>query len=188
MIIGVAGTLASGKDTVSEILMSEGLQHVSLSEILREILRAKGIETTTENLTREGNAIRQEKGEGYLAKEAIKRIKGDAIISSIRQPGEVDYLHQRKDFYMIAVDADIKLRWSRLKKRQRPGDPTSFEDMLSIEKRQMKSGGSKDMQNDVVMEKADYHIDNNGTLEQLKAQVDNIINKIRKLKAKNGKK
>jgi len=179
MIIGIAGKLSSGKDTVSEMLEKKGFAHISLSDMLREIVLAKGEDISTENLTKHGNLIRRERGEGYLAKMALKKIKGDTIISSIRQPGEVKALHARKDFYLIAVDAKPEIRWQRLRKRQRPGDPETPEQMLSIERRQMKSGGSTDMQIDVVMSMADFKVDNNGSLDDLKKQVDEVLAKIR---------
>lgn len=178
MIIGVTGTLASGKDTVSELLEKKGYKHISLSQILRREVSKLGEPITTVNLTTFGNKIRHERGEGYLAKEALKDASKKTIISSIRQPGEVRVLKKDPRFVLIAVDADAKQRWSRLEKRKRAGDPESFNDMMAIERKQMKKHGSKDMQLDTVMAMADYQIDNNGTMEDLKEKVDRLLKKI----------
>lgn len=184
MIIGVTGLPSSGKDTVAQILEKEGFKHISLSDMLREIVLAKGEDISTENLTRHGNLIRRERGEGYLAKMALKKIGGDTVITSIRQPGEVDVLRQNKGFHLIAVEADEIKRWQRLKSRHREGDPRTIEEMKSIEMRQSKAGGSKDMQVDEVMKKADYIVNNNGLLDDLKKQVDEVLARI---KEKDGK-
>lgn len=180
MIIGITGSLAAGKDTVAQILEENGFRHISLSQILRELVVKKGGDLTTANLTREGNNLRTEKGNGYLAKEALKLISDDTAISSIRQPGEVEVLRKTGKFFLISVDADPKIRWQRLKKRQRPGDPKTMEGMLAIEKKQMKSGGSKDMQLDVVWGMADYHLNNNGDLGDLQTKVREIIKTARR--------
>lgn len=180
MIIGITGSLSAGKDTVAQILEENGFRHISLSQILRELVLKKGGELTTENLTKEGNNLRQERGNGYLAKEALKQVREDTAISSIRQPGEVEVLRESGDFFLISVDADPKIRWQRLKERQRPGDPKTIEGMLAIEKKQMKSGGSKDMQLDVVWGMADYHLDNNGSLGDLQTKVREIIKAARR--------
>ncbi len=180
MIIGVTGTLASGKDTVSELLEKKGYKHISLSQILRRELIKIGESIDTANLTKFGNKIRHERGEGYLAKEALKEATDKTILSSIRQPGEVVTLKKDPRFVLIAVDADAQKRWERLEKRKREGDPASFEDMMAIEHKQLKKYGSKDMQLDVVMAMADYRIDNNGTLEELKKNVDATLAKIEK--------
>lgn len=180
MIIGIAGMPSSGKDTVAEIFEKKGYKHISLSQVLRNMAKEQNIELTTENLTEFGNSTRLKYGLGFLAKEALKEIKGDAVITSIRQPGEVDVLRKKKDFYLIAVDATLENRWQRLSARRRPGDPATLEEMKSIEKRQSKAGGSKDMQNDVVMEMADYYIDNNGDKNQLKEKVDEVMKEIKK--------
>ena len=179
MIIGIAGMPSSGKDTVAEIFEKKGYKHISLSQVLRDMAKKQGIEPTTENLTEFGNSTRLKYGLGYLAKEALKEARGDTVITSIRQPGEVDVLRKRKDFYLIAIDATLENRWKRLSARRRLGDPATLDEMKSIEKRQSKAGGSKDMQNDVVMEMADYYIDNNGTKEQLKKQVEETMEEIK---------
>ena len=55
-----------------------------------------------------------------------------------------------------------------------------MEEMIKIEKKQMKAGGSKDMQLDVVASKADYIINNDGSLSDLQRNVDKVIKKIKK--------
>ncbi|HOE74543.1 MAG TPA: dephospho-CoA kinase [bacterium] len=180
MIIGITGSLAAGKDTVAQILEENGFRHISLSQILRDVVASKGGELTTENLTKEGNLLRHKMGDGFLAKRALENVKGDTVISSIRQPGELVQLRKNKHFFLINVDADPRIRWQRLKNRKRPGDPTTMEEMIKIEKKQMKAGGSKDMQLDVVASKADYIINNDGSLSDLQRNVDKVIKKIKK--------
>ena len=44
MIIGVVGTIGSGKDTVAEYLNQKGFQSISLSDILRGIMKQENLD------------------------------------------------------------------------------------------------------------------------------------------------
>lgn len=188
MIIGITGSLAAGKDTVAQILEENGFRHISLSQILRDLVIKKGGDLSTASLTEEGNLLRHEMGDGFLAKKALQSVQGNTVVSSIRQPGEVTELKKNKHFFLVNVDADPKIRWQRLKSRKRPGDPLTMEGMLEIEKKQMKSGGSKDIQLDVVASMADYVVNNDGDLGDLRTNVDKVIKKIKERIESHGKK
>jgi len=180
MIIGVVGLIASGKDEVAEYLQEKGFEHHSLSSILREILSKEGIETTVDNLTKYGNKTREEKGAGYLAKVAHKRIKSDkAVISSIRQVGEIDYLRKAPGFYLVKVTAPIEMRFARVKSRGRKGDVKTVADLRRIEKLQA-SGKGGGMNMNQCMKLADYEIKNIGTFDELHHKVDDLLRKISK--------
>jgi len=58
MIIGITGSLAAGKDTVAQILEENGFRHISLSQILRDLVIKKGGDLSTASLTEEGNLLR----------------------------------------------------------------------------------------------------------------------------------
>jgi len=88
MIIGLTGSLAAGKEVVSEFLMGKGFAYVSLSGELRELAKSYNIEITRENLQNLGNKLREENGSTFLAQLAVNRIKSNnyknTIIDSIR--------------------------------------------------------------------------------------------------------
>lgn len=180
MIIGISGMPAGGKDTVAEYLEGKGFSHISLSQILREILTERNLEINMENLTRVGNSLKDEFSESYLAEQALRRIdkSKDTIISSIRQPGEIDYLKQQSGFKMIFVDADIKARFKRLKLRGRIGDSETFEQFLEAD-RKMSDGKSGGMNLHECKRRSDYVVDNDGTLDDLYRNTDKIIDEIR---------
>ncbi|MFC1656492.1 AAA family ATPase [Patescibacteria group bacterium] len=178
MIIGLTGTLSSGKDQVSEYLMTKGFKHYSLSDILREIAEERGIEKTRDNLRELANDVAHEKGAESLAKEALARIgdvrEGNFIISAIRKPEEVKLLKQRPDFIFIAVDADPTLRWERSQKRAREGEnKQTFDEFMAKEKAE--TSGNNVQRLDVCISMADYKVMNNGTIEDLNKKVDEIL-------------
>jgi dephospho-CoA kinase len=182
MIIGLSGTLSSGKDTVSEYLeKNEGFQHISLSQVLRDLAREKRLEVNLENLTQLGNSILADYGRAYLVKKAEKQVdfSGDVVISSIRQPNEIEYLKTKKNFFMIFVDAQAKIRFERSVARNRRGDSQTLEEFIAIEKKEIdgKSGG---MDLNYCKDHADYVLLNNGTMEEFKQKIQQILGEIRK--------
>jgi len=180
MIIGLSGSLAAGKDTVAEYLEAKGFRHISLSVILRDLLKEKNIEINLENLTRVGNSILDEYGPAYLVKRAekIADFSSDLVISSIRQPNEIEYLKKRRDFFMVFVDADIKIRFSRSEIRSRQGDSKTLEEFAAIEKKEMdgKSGGM-DLQ--YCRKAADFVLLNNGTLDEFEGAIEKTLAEIK---------
>jgi len=178
MIIGITGSIASGKDTVADYLKEKGFISFSHSDVLREMMQNEGIETTIPNLTEYGNNLREHKGHGYLSQIISDKIKGNenVVITSIRQVGEIEYYRKRwgKKFILIKLDAPKEMRLERLLKRNRPGDVKSMAELDAIEKKQANGkGGGMNMNKCFKM--ADIQIDNCGTFKDLYNKVDELI-------------
>lgn len=174
MIFGVTGYLASGKDTVAEMLIGKGFSHYSLSDELRAILRERNVEITRENLQKIGNELREKYGSEYLAERVIKKAEQPAVITSIRTVGEVELLKDR-GMKLIFVDAPIEIRYKRITKRKREGEEVlSFEQFKAQEDFE-KGNKASSQQLHLVAEMADFTIINDRTLQELKNKVDNIL-------------
>ena len=178
LIIGITGTFASGKDTIADYLEEKGFEHFSLSDELREIAKEKGIDPTRDNLRELGNASRDEFGPDYLPKRVLQRAKSDKVlISSIRQPAEIEFLKKQEDFILIGVDAPIEMRFERLKKRNRPGDPRTLEGLKEKEEKEMQSKGKNCQKLHQCMQMADFTIANDGNYQELYKEVDRVLSK-----------
>lgn len=186
MIIGVTGTLGSGKDSVSEYLVKEkGFGFSSTGDIIREYVHNAGLPSNRDTQRKMAGKLISENGQGFLLKEAIKRAKGEnKVISGIRQPDEADYLRGGKDTYLIAVDAPIEIRFARMKDRMRPGDPKSVEELKEKESEEMHGGiSNKNVQNiSYCIKKANFNLDNSGTKEELYKQVEDVLRRINEFK------
>jgi len=177
MIIGVTGFFAAGKDTVADILMRRGFKHVSLSDIIRSEIRARGEELTIPRLTATGNALRTEFGPSVLAERALDVLPafGDAVVTSIRHSAEVQALRARPDFVMLFVDAPIRVRYERSLGRARDGDPVSFEDFEAAERSQMESNDPNAQQLAACRDLADCVLQNDATLSDLEARIEEAL-------------
>lgn len=146
MIIGITGSFCAGKDTAGEYIQKKkGFEHISLSNLIREELRAKDIEVTRDNLVEYANEKRASEGHSYFADKALAKIEQgkNYIITSIRHPDEVKALQKNKDFFMVFVDAPLKTRFDRMQARteRNESDPTTLKAFKAIEARENAKGG-----------------------------------------------
>ncbi|MGV8171884.1 MAG: AAA family ATPase [Candidatus Woesearchaeota archaeon] len=138
VIIGVCGTLCSGKGVVSEILKSKGCDVITLGAIVRESLNSKNIATTREAQQNEGNALRKEFGGQILAERALKKYlhsTNPLVIDGIRNISEIEYLKKHSKFFLIGIDASIESRWKRSLQRNRDPGHKDYDKFVSDDAR-----------------------------------------------------
>src|SRR5713101_5470855 len=125
MLIGLTGRNASGKGEVARYLQKKSFYYYSLSDVIRDEIRARGLELTRENLITIGNELRQRYGPNILAERILAKIEDDRhyVIDSIRNPAEVDAFRAAKHFKLIRIEAPPEVRFQRIFKRQRESDP-----------------------------------------------------------------
>ncbi len=177
MIVGVTGGYCSGKDTVAQYLADNGFTHISLSDFIRAELRLRKKEITRANLIEAGKELREKFGHAALANLALEAMDADKkyVVSSIRNPAEVEALRKRKGFILVYVDAPAKERFRRMAGRQKQGEelPT-FTDFLASEKKEM-SEDPAGQQLHKVFRMANLTIRNDGSVEQLYQKLDKFL-------------
>ena len=186
MIIGVTGTIGAGKETVVQYLKKKGFSQFSFSRMIRVEARKRGYGMDRPSLQKVGNLLREKYGdEGIFAKRIIdkiikKRIE-NAAIDGIRSPWEInEFKKQRKDFYLIAVDAEQKKRFERTSRRGKPTDSRDFEDFRKHDIKEYFGERGAHQQIKKSMEMADFRIINNMTFDDMYRQIDDILKKIDK--------
>jgi len=178
LIIGISGRNGAGKGEVVSFLESRSFHPCSLSDVIRERLRAEGVEESRERMIEAGNAIRREYGPGGLAVLLCEGLPRDrnAVVDSIRHPAEVEVLRARSDrFQLLWVEAEESTRFERMRARQRPGDPASPEALRALEARELGSADPAAQQLLAVREQADQIVHNDGSLEELRAQLQSLL-------------
>ena len=174
MIIGLTGKNAAGKGEIADHLKSKGFVYFSLSDALRDEATKQSLDHSRDTLIRLGTEMREKHGNDILAKrinEKIKQNKGNFVVDSIRNPGEVEDLRKNDSFILIGVHADAKMRFERLMKRGRVGDSRTFEEFMEHEKKENNNEGAG-QQLDKCLEMADKTIDSNGTIEEANKDID----------------
>jgi dephospho-CoA kinase len=66
----------------------------------------------------------------------------DCCITSIRHSEEVEELRKRKDFVLVNVAAPRSVRFERMQKRKRLGDPQTLKKFTEFEEKESQTEGS----------------------------------------------
>lgn len=178
MIIGVAGSFGAGKGTLVDYLIKEkGFAHYSARDfIVREIER-RGMPVNRDSMTIVANALRAENDPGFIIRslyEEAAKTGGDAVIESLRAVSEVALI-QELGGIVIGVDADPKIRYERAFARGSVTDNVSFDYWLEQEKRESNPDDPTKQNIFGSLQAADYIVTNNGTLEELHAQIEKVL-------------
>ena len=176
MLIGLTGRYASGKSTVVDWLVSMGFASESCSDSIRVYLKENGIEESRENLIEGGNELRRTGGPGILAEMLLERLDGkNAVIDSIRTPGEVEALREREDFVLIEVRAGMEARWQRAKSRGRTGDISDKQTFFANEEKEAVAKDESGQALNATAEMADLIIINDGSIEDLYSDLEEML-------------
>jgi len=174
MVIGVTGLLGAGKDEVANFFVSKGFHSYSLSDELRAILRERGEEPDRDALFRLGNELRARYGTGYLASRIRQKLERPAVVTSIRNPGEVEEFRKDSDFVLLNVVAPLEMRYERVIRRRREGEETlTLEEFRMKEARELE-GSETGQKLGQVAAMADFVVENDSTLEALHARLEHL--------------
>lgn len=181
IIFGFVGQIASGKDVSQKYIADKyGASSHRFSTMLRDILNRLYVDITRENLQNLSYDLRQRFGGDTLARVIAEDVKNDTheivIVEGIRRMADIIKLKDFPNFYLISIDAQAKIRYNRLVKRNEnvgDGDKT-FAHFLA--------DGQAEAEKEIptVMAAAQYQVNNDGTLDELHQQLEKIISKIKK--------
>jgi dCMP deaminase len=178
MIIGVAGRNGAGKGEVVRYLEERSFCALSLSDVIRDVLREEGIEESREAMIQAGRKLRGQRGPAVLVEILIEKLQPDrnTAIDSIRHPAEVEALRgSGYPFSLLWIGADIEVRFERIRRRGRSGDPGTLEELRDLEARELGSADPAAQQLLAVRELADHVVRNDGSVEELHASVQAVF-------------
>lgn len=173
-VIGIIGTIGAGKDTAGDYIANKlNISSFQISSPLKQICIETGVEPTRENLIALGTKLAAEYGDGYLAKYILEHMSGRSVITGMRQLGQINVLKKSSNLVLIAVDANPEIRFSRTINNGKLGEATTLEEFVAREKAENSPPNAQRLFE--CMNLADYRLSNNGTLEDLYKQLDEII-------------
>ena len=143
-VMGISGMPGAGKALVPEIAGEKGVMTVSMGDIIREEAKKRGepSKETAKNL-------RKEHGDFIVAELTVKKIKkiiedgfeSSIIIDGIRSPFEVNLFKENfDDFIVLSIFANPKIRFERIKTRNREDDTTDYEVFAQRDKNELGFG------------------------------------------------
>ena len=180
IIIGITGTLGAGKGTIVDYLKNKGFAHYSVRGFLLGEIRKKGMPENRDSMVVVANGLRANNSPSFITDQLYLQaleLGKDAVIESIRTPGEIDSLRRKGNFYLFAVDADPKKRFDRIKMRKSETDNIDFKTFLENEKREMSSDDPNKQNLAKCREMADFIFWNNKEIEDLNREVKEVLDK-----------
>jgi len=178
-IIGIQGLPGSGKTEVINHLMAKfNWPKVYFGDVTFDEVKARGLEVNEKNERTVREDLRAKYGRLHYAGQVVKKIqaldpKTNILVESLYDWQEYLFFKEKfgDDFMMIAVYASPETRYRRL--AHRPTRPLTPEEAKGRDHAQIENlfqAGPITM--------ANYTVINEGTLVQLFAEVDKIVEKI----------
>lgn len=175
-IIGIAGEIGAGKDTICEYV-KENYPDVFLlrfSDGLTEALKVFFDLIKREDQQWLSSLLRERFGEDILVKALVKKVNsikdGIIILNGVRRPGDFKALRNIGG-KLIYITAEPKKRWERVvKRKEKADDDVPFEKFLEL------CAAEAEQQILAIGSSADFKIENNGSKEELFEQIKKIVN------------
>jgi len=123
-----------------------------------------------------------QEGLGYLAKVVLKKNKSKkVVVDSIRNLGEVKELRKMSGFLLIAVDAPVKIRFQRAKKRMSKRDQKTLAEFIEYERKELYGKGAE-QQIVACMKQADVSLNTQHGYAKLYKKIDALLKHVREHK------
>ena len=184
IVVCITGYPCSGKTTLAGILGGDGFAVVELGDLVRERMKVDPAALKFAGDIRGfSGMIREVYGRDVVAAWAVERIKklGSAkiVVTALRTEEELNRIKaQHPDALLISVNAPDNVRFQRMLSRGRRGDPRSYEDFMKRDEKEREgllAAGEETEGLDTMIAKADYHIENTGTISDLKKAAYKIL-------------
>jgi len=180
IIFGLVGPLASGKEVSRRYLENKyGADTTRFSSSLRDILNRLYLPVNRQNMQNLSLDLRQRFGGDVLsrviAEDASASQKEIMAIDGVRRLDDIKQLKDLPGFNLVSIDAAPEIRYQRMKARnENQGDAEkTYEDFLADNQREA------ELEIPHVMSQAKYHLDNNGSLDDLYRQLDKLVEELR---------
>ena len=173
-LYAIVGMCGSGKSIASDYLVSKGFNKVYFGGVTMDKLKEANLEVNPENEKMMREKLRSELGMGAFAIVLLPKIKecfnnGNTVLDGVYSYDEVKILKGNfSELKIIAIVCDKDIRYDRLSIREvRPltNEEASARDIGEVE----------NIAKAPPIAMADYYILNNGTIEEYKTRLEEIL-------------
>ena len=175
-VIGIIGTIASGKDTAGAYIAKKLKAPIfEMSQPIIEEAKKRGVELRRENLAKISSEISIKKGDDYFIKQILEKIDDVGIITGMRQLPQLAFLRKRSNLILISIDADPRERFRRAIARHRLSEEQTFDSFVNEEKDE--NSGHHMLRLFECLKRADYKITSDNGIRRLNADLNEILKK-----------
>ncbi len=176
LILGLVGEKAGGKGTIAKHLIeTHGARSYAFGGILKDLLVRLHLPLSRENFIKMSVNLRATFGEPLFAHVMAEDVAKDpgalVVVDGIRRVADIDQLRHIPGFHLLYVTADARTRWERsVKRAEKVGEAEmTFEQFMTEEQAPTETSIAE------VATQAEISVENNGTFEELHAQVEKAI-------------
>ena len=177
LVIAVSGLPAAGKGEFATILANRSIPVVSMGDVVRAEVTRRGIPEEPSVFGQIATELRQEFGEDVIAQRLTAVVDGllveneIVLIEGLRGIAErkVFSEHWGENFVVVAVTANLEIRYERVQSRGRSEDGT-LDDLLIRDEREKGWGLGQ------IIDEAEKQFPNESDLENLEDLVSNWLN------------
>lgn len=178
MIIGLVGEKLAGKDTAANYLVGKhNASHFRFTHILDAILEELNLEISRKNEIDLGLGLRKVFGDHVLVNALEQRVKRSLssyrVVNGIRMD-EMDVV-KSWGAKIIYITAPIKMRFDRYMLRHEKADDA----VMGFEAFEKQEKDPTELAIPELGKKADFRIDNVGSLDELYKKVDEVLKNLK---------
>jgi uncharacterized protein YprB with RNaseH-like and TPR domain/predicted nuclease with RNAse H fold/dephospho-CoA kinase len=170
-VIGISGSLASGKTTAGKILEKRGFVYSRYSLVLKNKLEEEGKEVNRKNLQEYGDYVNKIKGQRWLGQQLIKQFYDlqtteYLVIDGLRFLEDPAFLRECFGSYFmhIHIQTDENLRKERYLSQSENNVGFQFANSHEVER-----------ETGLLLDRADLVITNNQSIKDLEMKIDKIL-------------
>lgn len=170
LLIGITGNMGSGKSLAADFLCEKyHCKKLRLSGKMRDIAKELEIEPTRDFLQGIGKFMREFDDDVWVRYIFNKVQSSDSaiVIDDIRRQNEIEFLRPL-GFIFIRIGTDSDIRRRRIEKRGTE----------KISDADWQKWSQHLTENQVMELTVDYHLENNGSIDELNSRLDEIVTKI----------
>ena len=174
-IIAFVGMPAAGKSVASDVVKEQNIDVVNMGDVIRDEVRAGGLEPTDVNTGGVANDLRAKEGMDAVAKRCVPKIealdKDLIVVDGVRGIAEVTFFkdHFGEDFTLVFIDAPLEMRFERVSNRGRSDDMTDIEALKIRDERELGWGLAD------AIKVANITVDNTGTIDEFMEKIKAIL-------------
>lgn len=175
-LIGIAGSFASGKDTVAHALEADyEFTHVSTGDMVRAAAQKERGSVERPVLFEVANEHRHRDGAGVFVEHALKQDR-PLVITGIRSLGEAKVL-KAAGGVLLFIDAPAKVRYERMRSRHRDAETElTLEQFEANEAKEWHAGDDDaDFNLRDIKAMADVVIDNTLPMNEFTTKVEQLL-------------
>jgi len=177
-VIGVVGMPASGKGEFAGIASDMGIPVIVMGDMIRNEVKAAGLEPTDTNFGTTANRLRAERGMDAIGQLCVPEVERQTaplvLIDGIRGDSEVNLFRKVfPKFMLIRINSSFENRLSRVVARGRSDDFQTAGELRTRDERELGWGLGR------ALKLADLRIENNGTLDEFSVAVHKLLDGIR---------